>query len=122
MGKRVLIVDDALFMRNYIGGILKRVGFEVCGEASSAPEAVEKYKELKPDLVTMDIIMPQIENLDGVGAVRKILSFDSQANIIIISAVGEEPVVKEALACGAKSFLIKPFKPDRLIDAVRSLF
>ena len=122
MKKRVLIVDDALFMRNYIKGILERIDFEVCGEASSAPEAVEKYKELKPDLVTMDIIMPQIENLDGVGAVKEIINVDPKANIIVISAVGEEPVVKEVLACGAKTFLVKPFKPDRLIDAVHSLF
>jgi len=122
MRRRALIVDDALFMRNYIKGILERIDFEVCGEASSAPEAVEKYKELKPDLVTMDIIMPQIENLDGVGAVKEIINVDPKANIIVISAVGEEPVVKEVLACGAKTFLVKPFKPDRLIDAVHSLF
>jgi len=122
MKKRVLIVDDALFMRNYIRGILEKIDFEICGEASSAPEAVEKYKELKPDLVTMDIIMPEIENLDGVGAVKEILGLDSNANIIVISAVGEEPVVKEALSYGAKSFLVKPFKPNRLIDAVHSLF
>ena len=122
MKKRVLIVDDALFMRNYIRGILERIDFEICGEASSASEAVERYKELKPDLVTMDIIMPEIENLDGVGAVKKILNLDPKANIIVISAVGEEPVVKEALVSGVKSFLEKPFKPERLIGAVHNLF
>ncbi len=122
MGKRALIVDDALFMRNYIRGILEKDGFEICGEASSAPEAVDKYKELKPDLVTMDVIMPRIEELDGAGAVKEIVHFDPQANIIVISAVGEESVVKEALACGAKSFLMKPFKPDKLIAAIHSIF
>ena len=119
---RVLVVDDALFMRNYIRGILEKDGFEICGEASSAPEAVDKYKELKPDLVTMDVIMPRIEELDGAGAVKEIVHFDPQANIIVISAVGEESVVKEALACGAKSFLMKPFKPDKLIAAIHSIF
>ena len=122
MNKKVLIVDDALFMRNYIRGTLEEVGFEVCAEASNAPEAVKKYKELKPDLVTMDVIMPQIENLDGIGAVKEILKFDPKANVIVISAMGEGPLVKEALASGAKSFLVKPFKPDELIDAIKKIF
>ncbi len=122
MKKRVLIVDDALFMRNYIRSILEKAGFDVCGEAVNAPEAVEKYKELKPDLVTMDIIMPRIEELDGVGAVKEIVSFDRNANIIIISAVGEEALVKEALSYGAKAFLVKPFKPDRFLDTINQIF
>ncbi len=122
MKKRVLVVDDALFMRNSIKGLLEKAGFEVCGEAATAPEAVEKYKELKPDLVTMDIIMPRIDELDGVGAIRKIMEFDSDAKIVVVSAVGEDPIVKEAMAAGAKGFLVKPFKVDNLIETLNSIF
>mgnify|MGYP000321245577 CR=1 FL=1 len=122
MKKKVLIVDDALFMRRYIRNILEKSDFEVCGEASNAPEAVKKYKELNPDLVTMDIIMPRLEELDGVSAIREILSFDNNAKIIIISAVGEEALVKEALSYGAKAFLVKPLKPDRLIETLNQIF
>jgi len=122
MKGKVLIVDDAIFMRNYIKGILEKEGYEICGEASNAPEAIRKYKELKPDLLTMDIIMPKIEELDGLGAIKKILEFSPLAKIIVISAVGEEPLVKEAIAIGAKGFLVKPFKPDNLLKLIKQIF
>ena len=122
MKKKVLIVDDALFMRNYIKGILEKNNFEVCAEAANAPEAVEKYKELKPDLVTMDIIMPRIEELDGVSAVKQIVQFDPDARVIVISAIGDEPLVTQAIESGAKGFLVKPFKPERLIELTDTFF
>ena len=109
-------------MRNYIKGILYNSDFEVCAEADNAIEGVERYKELKPDLVTMDIIMPRIEELDGIGAVRTLLEYDTQAKIIMISAIGEEHLVKEALAIGAKGFLVKPFKPDELLNLLSQVF
>ncbi|MCM8773915.1 MAG: response regulator [Candidatus Omnitrophica bacterium] len=122
MKKKILVVDDAIFMRNYIRGILHNSNFEVCGEASDAIEAVEKYKQLKPDLVTMDIIMPRIDELDGIGAIKKIIAMDPQAKIIVISAIGEEHLVNEATNQGAKAFLIKPFKPDELIKLLKQIF
>ena len=121
MKRKALIVDDALFMRNYIKGILQEAGFEECIEAANALEGVKKYKEFRPDLVTMDIIMPRVEELDGIGAVKQILEFDSQAKVIIISAVAEDPLVKEAIERGAKGFLVKPFKPGKLIEFINSL-
>lgn len=121
MAKRVLVVDDAVFMRNYIKGILEKNGFEVCAEAANAPEAVQKYMEAKPDLVTMDMIMPKIEELDGVSAVKKIVDFDPQARIIVISAIGEEPLIKQAMESGARGFLVKPFKPDKFLEAVSKI-
>ena len=121
MQKKVLVVDDAFFMRNYIRGILEEAGFEICGEASSAPEAVKKYKELKPDLVTMDIIMPRIEELDGIGAVAEIIGMSPEAKIVVISAIGEELLVKKALSMGAKGFIVKPFKADKLVDLLNQI-
>lgn len=118
MGKRVLIVDDASFMRNYIKNILEEAHFSVCGEALTAPQAIEKYKELKPDLVTMDIVMPRVEEFDGIGAVRAIIDFDLSAKIIVASAIGEKSLIKEAMENGAKGFLVKPFKPDELVKLV----
>ena len=118
---RVLVVDDAFFMRNYIGGILEEAGYEVCGEATNAPEAVARYKELNPDMVTMDIIMPRIEELDGIGAIGAIVDHDAAAKIVVISALGEEALIKKALSCGAKGFIIKPFKADKLINLLESI-
>ena len=121
MGKKLLVVDDALFMRHYIKGVLKEAGFEECIEAVNALDGVKKYKEFKPDLVTMDIIMPRVEELDGIGAIKQILEFNPQAKVIIISAVAEDPLVKEAIERGARGFLVKPFKPDKLLELVNNL-
>lgn len=119
--KRILIVDDAVFMRNLIKDVLTKAGFEVCGEAANALEGVGKFKELRPDLVTLDIVMPRMEEIDGISAVREILSIDPQAKIIIISALAERRLVQEALAYGAKDFIAKPFMAHKLLKVVTSV-
>lgn len=112
----ILIVDDAAFMRMMIKDILSKNGFQVIGEAENGLVAVEKYKELKPNLVIMDITMPE---MDGIEAVRKIKAIDPQAKIIMCSAMGQQAMVIEAIQAGARDFIVKPFQPDRVIDAVK---
>lgn len=118
MKARVLVVDDAIFMRKMISDILEGNGMEVVGEADTGALAVEKYKELKPDLVTMDIIMPE---MNGIDAVRQIMSNDSQARIVMCSALGQQALVQDAMTAGAKDFLIKPFNPSRVIEVVSKI-
>jgi two-component system chemotaxis response regulator CheY len=113
--KKVLVVDDTKFMRDILKGILKKKDLEVVGEAGNGREAVEKYKELKPDLVTMDIIMPE---MDGIEAVKNIVAFDSSAKILMCSAMGQQALVIEAIQAGARDFVIKPFQPTRVLEAV----
>lgn len=110
--KRVLIADDATFMRLMLKQMLSQNGFEVVGEAENGEVAVDKYKEFKPDIVTMDITMP---NLNGIDALKMIMEFDSNAKVIMISAMGQEKMVRESIVCGAKSFVVKPFKEDQVI-------
>lgn len=119
MAARVLVVDDALFMRRMVSDILKKEGLEVCGEAENGKEAIDKYKELKPDLVTMDIVMPRIEEIDGIGAVKEIMKADPQAKIIMVSAMGQHSLVVEAIQAGAKDFVTKPFQPSRVVEAFK---
>ena len=116
-----MIVDDAIFMRQMLMKILIAEGFEICGEASCATEAVEKYKAVKPDLVTMDIVMPMMEELDGIGAVREIIKLDPEARIIICSVMGQQSLVVEAIRAGAKDFVTKPVQPVRLLEAVKNI-
>ncbi|MDR2007174.1 MAG: response regulator [Acidaminococcales bacterium] len=116
MATRVLVVDDAAFMRMMIKDILTKNDFEIVGEASNGSEAVEKYKDLKPDLTTMDITMPE---KDGISAVKEIRAFDSSAKIIMCSAMGQQAMVIEAIQAGAKDFIVKPFQPDRVVEAMR---
>ncbi len=118
MGKRVLIVDDAAFMRMLLKDIITKAGFEVVGEASNGKEAVEKYKELKPDIVTMDITMPE---MNGIEAVKEIKKIDPNANIIMVSAMGQQAMVIEAIQAGAKDFIVKPFQPARVIEALKKV-
>lgn len=115
---RVLIVDDASFMRASLRRLLEEGGFEVIGEAENGLDAIGKYKSLGPDLVTMDITMPE---LDGIQAIRMIRALDSNARIVVISAMGQEGKVREAVVAGAKGFIIKPFKADRVIEALSKL-
>ena len=115
---RVLVVDDAIFMRKMITDILVSNGMEVVGEADTGSGAVEQYMELKPDLVTMDIIMPE---MNGIDAVRKIMALDSNAKIVMCSALGQQALVQEAIAAGAKDFLIKPFNPSRVIEVLNKV-
>lgn len=109
--KRVLIVDDAAFMRLSLKTILEKCGFEVVGEANTGIKAVQLYKQLKPDLVTMDLTMPE---LGGVEAIKMIKIIDKDARIIVISSMGHEILVREAIVAGAISFIVKPFKEDFL--------
>ncbi len=118
MTKRVLVCDDAAFMRALIINILTDAGHEVIGEARTGVEAVEKYEELKPDLVTMDIVMPE---MSGVDAVREIVGSDPDAVILICSAVGLDELAAQAREAGAKGFLVKPFQPPDLLAAVEEV-
>ncbi|MDD2421133.1 MAG: response regulator [Heliobacteriaceae bacterium] len=116
MGARVLIVDDAAFMRMMIKDILTKNGFEVVAEAENGSVAVEKWQEYHPDLTTMDITMPE---LDGINAVRAIREIDPKARIVMCSAMGQQAMVIDAIQAGAKDFIVKPFQPDRVLEAVR---
>lgn len=118
MGKRILIVDDAAFMRMMLKNILSQNGYEIAGEAANGLEAVTLYKELRPDLVTMDITMPE---MDGITAVREIRKLDSEAKIIMCSAMGQQAMVIESIQAGAKDFIVKPFQPDRVLEAVKKV-
>ncbi|NLW90317.1 MAG: response regulator [Syntrophomonadaceae bacterium] len=115
MSKSILVVDDAAFMRMMIKDILTKNGFNVVGEAENGVVAVDRYKELMPDLVTMDITMP---DMDGIAAVKAIKSFDTTARIIMCSAMGQQAMVIDAIQAGAKDFIVKPFQPERVIEAV----
>lgn len=114
----VLIVDDAEFMRLSIRTILEKGGFEVAGEAVNGMEAVIKYKELKPDVVTMDITMPE---MTGIDALKNIMEFDPKAKIIMVSAMGQETLVKESILNGARTFIVKPFKEEQVIQSINKL-
>jgi len=116
MGKGILIVDDASFMRMMIKDILTKNGFEIAGEAENGLVAVEKYKELKPELVIMDITMPE---MDGIQAVKEIRSIDPNAKIIMCSAMGQQAMVIEAIQAGARDFIVKPFQKERVIESVK---
>ncbi|WP_188454379.1 response regulator [Virgibacillus oceani] len=116
MAQSILIVDDAAFMRMMIKDILSKNGFDVVGEAQDGAQAVEKYKELKPDLVTMDITMPE---MDGITALKQIKEMNSEAKIIMCSAMGQQAMVIDAIQAGAKDFIVKPFQADRVIEAIQ---
>jgi two-component system, chemotaxis family, chemotaxis protein CheY len=118
MSKKVLIVDDAAFMRMMIKDILTKNGFEVVGEAQDGAQAVEKYKELSPDLVTMDITMPE---MDGITALKQIKQVDSEAKVIMCSAMGQQAMVIDAIQAGAKDFIVKPFQADRVMEAIQKV-
>ncbi len=115
MGKTVLITDDTAFMRMTLKNVIQKNGFEVVGEATDGEDAIVKYQELKPDLVTMDITMPK---MDGITAIKHIITEDPNAKIIVCSAMGQKPMVIDALNAGAKDFLVKPFDAERVIEAL----
>ena len=114
--KKVLIVDDAVFMRTILKNILEKGGYIVIGEASDGNQAVEMYKSLRPDIVTLDITMP---NIDGLSALKLIKKVDPLANIIMCSAMGQQAMVLEAIQNGAKDFIVKPFQPVIVLEAVK---
>ena len=118
MAKNILICDDAAFMRMMIKDILTKNGYNVAGEAENGAKAVEKYNELKPDLVLMDITMPE---MDGIQALKAIKGGDANACVIMCSAMGQQAMVIEAIQAGAKDFIVKPFQADRVIEAVKKV-
>lgn len=115
MAKRVLIVDDAMFMRAAVKRILDQAGFDIAGEAENGQVAVLKYNELQPDAVLMDITMPE---MDGISATKCILKAYPNAKIIMCTALGQQNMVVEALQAGAKDYIIKPFQPDRVVEGL----
>ncbi|MCG7376920.1 MULTISPECIES: response regulator [Paenibacillus] len=115
MANRILVVDDAAFMRMMIRDILSKNGYEVVGEAQDGAQAIEKFKELRPDLITMDITMPE---MDGIAALKEIKKIDGNAKVIMCSAMGQQAMVIDAIQAGAKDFIVKPFQSDRVIEAI----
>ena len=118
MGKKILLVDDAAFMRKMIKDTLSKNGYTDIFEAVDGADAVEKYGEVGPDLVIMDITMP---NMDGLEALKAIRAKDGNANVVMCSAMGQESMVMDAVRSGAKDFIVKPFKPDRVLKTVTSI-
>jgi len=116
--KRILVVDDAAFMRVSIKKMLTNNGYDVVGEAENGKIALQKYQELSPDIITMDITMPE---MDGLASLKEILSLNPAANVVMISAMGQESMVREAVLSGAKGFIVKPFKEDIILDALKNL-
>ena len=118
MDKGVLIVDDALFMRSVLLDILEEAGYEIVGDAATGEEALAQFRRFKPALVTLDLIMP---GLPGMDVLKEILKIDPAANVIVISAVGQESLVKEVLGLGAKGFIVKPFKNEQVLEEVKQV-
>ena len=116
--KRVLIADDASFMRQMIRDIIEPEGFEVVGEAADGVEVVEKFRKLHPDLVMMDIVMPKRSGIDAVKAIK---AEDAGARVVMCSALGQEALVTEAIQAGARDFIVKPFKPDAVLATLRKV-
>lgn len=115
---KVLIADDAAFMRMMLKDILSNNGYEVVGEAANGQEAVEKYQQLTPDLVTMDITMPVC---DGIQALKQIISINAGAKVVMCSAMGQQAMVIESIQSGAKDFIVKPFQPERVLESIKKV-
>ena len=116
MAKSVMIVDDAAFMRMKLKDILEKNGYSVVAEAQNGVEAIEKYKEVRPEIVTMDIMMPE---MDGIEALKGIKGIDANAKVVMCSAMGQQAMVIESIQSGARDFIVKPFQPDRVLEAIR---
>jgi two-component system chemotaxis response regulator CheY len=115
MPRQVLICDDAMFMRSVVASVLTGAGYEIVGEAATGAEAVARFRELRPDVMTMDLLMPEMGGLDALRAIR---AADPNARVVICSAMGQERLMQEARAAGACGFVVKPFEPDALLAAV----
>lgn len=115
---RVLIVDDAAFMRMMLKDILTKNGFEIAGEAPNGLKAIELYKQEKPDIVTMDITMPE---MDGIQALKEIRAVDAGAKVVMCSAMGQQAMVMDAIKSGARDFIVKPFQPERVLEALKKV-
>jgi|SRR5690554_2357744 len=118
MGQRIMLVDDAQVIRLMLTKIFKDAGYEIAGEASNGAEAIRLYQELQPDLVTMDITMPEVSGID---AVKGIIKSDPNAKIVMCSAMGQKSMVLEAIEAGAKNFIIKPFDPEKVIEVAKAV-
>ena len=118
MTARVLIVDDALFMRTMLRNIFVESGFEVVGEAGNGIEAVERYRALSPDLTTMDIVMPE---RSGIEALKQIIALNPRARVVMCSALGQESLIIEAIEAGARDFIVKPFKPAKVVEIAQKV-
>ncbi|MFH1767878.1 MAG: response regulator [Candidatus Omnitrophota bacterium] len=116
---RVMIVDDASFSRKTLYDLLTNANFEVVGEADNGRDAIEKYKQLKPDIVTMDIVMPDMEDLDGIAVVSEIMKIDPEAKIVMVTAMSQRSLMIKALQAGAKDYIVKPFHPPRVTEIIR---
>jgi len=119
MAVRILIVDDAKFTREVISEILKKKGYKICGEAENGKEAIEKYKQLKPDAVTLDIIMPKIDGIDGIDALKEIIKIDPRAKVVMVTALGQKTLELESIKAGAKEYITKPYQPLQVVEAVK---
>ncbi|MCA9408204.1 MAG: response regulator [Candidatus Omnitrophica bacterium] len=119
MSKRILVVDDAPIIRLMLSDILKFNNYEVVGEGCNGQEGVDKYKELKPDLVTMDIVMPE---KDGIQAMTEILEFDKNAKVVMVTAIDQRESLMKAIRAGATDYIIKPFEQDRVLSAIKKAF
>jgi two-component system chemotaxis response regulator CheY len=115
---KILVVDDAIFMRGLIRDIFARGPFVIAGEAENGAEAVRLYRELQPNLTTMDIVMPQ---MDGITALKEIMRLDPAAKVVMCSALGQEALIAEAIEAGARDFIVKPFQPARVLRVVQSV-
>lgn len=115
MSKKLLLVDDAPIIRLKLKKILEGIGIQIIGEAANGVEAIDKYKSLKPDLVTMDIVMPQ---KDGIEALEEILKFDKEAKVVMVTAIDQRDSLMKAIQLGATDYIVKPFENDRVIEAI----
>ena len=118
MGKRILIVDDAMFMRTMLKSILSKNGYEIAGEAANGIEGVDKFRQLTPDLITLDITMPE---MDGLQCLEKIMEIDHHAKVIMCSAMGQQAMVLDAINLGAKDFIVKPFLEKKVIESIKNI-
>lgn len=118
---KIMIVDDAIFMRKMLSDILVKEGHQIAGEAENAKEAIKLYKKIKPDVVTLDIIMPDVDGINALQAIKDIVKEDPNANILMVSAMGQQEMVVESIQAGAKDFIVKPFQPSNVASAVKRL-
>ena len=118
MSKKIMIVDDAAFMRMMLKDILTEAGYEIAGEVEDGKDVVSKYRELSPDLITMDIIMSE---MDGISAVKELIKEEHDAKVLMVSAMGQHSLVKEAIDAGARGFIVKPFNPEKVLEEVKRI-
>lgn len=118
---KILVVDDAIFMRKMLSDILVKDGHEVVGEGENAKEAINLYKKLRPDVVTLDIIMPDVDGVNAIQAIKDIVKEDPSANILMVSAMGQQEMVVESIQAGAKDFIVKPFQASNVASAVKRM-